>query len=70
MAQWMNLQWIKKFVNGMRLYITCEKSGGLHLAEPGLMAGWQAGRQANEIWARLEILKACCRSKNSIFRFV
>ena len=28
------------------------------------------GRQANEIWARLEILKACCRLKYSIFRFV
>ena len=39
----------------MQLYITCEKSGGLYLAEPGLMA--------DEIWARLEILKACCRSK-------
>ena len=49
-----------------RLYITCEKSGGLHLAEPGLTAG----RLADEIWARLEILKACCRSKNSIFCFV
>ena len=32
-----------KFVNGTRLYITCEKSGGLHLAEPGHTAGWQAG---------------------------
>ena len=29
----------------MGLYITCEKSGGLHLAEPGLTAGWQAGRR-------------------------
>ena len=29
-----------KFVNGTRLYITCEKSGGLHLVEPGLTAGW------------------------------
>ena len=66
MAQWMNFQRIEKFVNGTQLYITCEKSGGLHLAEPGLMAGWLA----DEIWARLEILKACCRSKNSIFRFV
>ena len=46
MAQWMNLQWIENFVNGTRLYTTCEKSGGLHLAEPGLTAGWQAGRQA------------------------
>ena len=43
----------RKFVNGTRLYITCEKSGGLHLAEPGLMAGWQAGWLADKIWARL-----------------
>ena len=34
-----------KFVNWMRLYITCEKSRGLHLVEPGLMAGRQAGWQ-------------------------
>ena len=27
-------------------------------------------RLADKIWARLEILKACCRSKYSIFRFV
>ena len=66
MAQWMNLQRMEKFVNGTQLYITCEKSGSLDLAESGLTAGWQA----DEIWARLEILKACCRSKNSIFRFV
>ena len=66
----MNLQQIEKFVNVMRLYITCEKSGGLHLAEPALTAGWQAGRLADEIWLRLEILKACCRSKNLIFCFV
>ena len=59
MVRWMNLQRIKKFVNLTQLYITCEKSGGLYLAEPGLMAG----RQADEIWARLDILKACCRSK-------
>ena len=54
MAQWMNLQRIEKFINGKRLYITCEKSGGLHLAELGLTAGWLAGRPADEIWARLE----------------
>ena len=35
---------------------TCEKSGGLHLAEPGLTAGWLAGLQ-NLNWVRLEILK-------------
>ena len=53
MAQWTNLQRIEKFENRTRLYITCGKSGGLYLAEPGLMAGWQAGSSADEIWARL-----------------
>ena len=66
MAQWMNLQRIEKFVNQTRLYITCEKSGGLHLAESGLMEGWLA----DEIWARPEILKLHCRLKYSIFHFV
>ena len=28
-----------------RSYITCERSGGLHLVEPGLMAGRQVVRQ-------------------------
>ena len=40
MAQGTNLQQIEKFVNRTQLYITFEKSGGLHLAEPSLMAGW------------------------------
>ena len=44
MALWTNPQRIEKIVFRMRLNITCEKSGGLHLAESGLMAGWQAGR--------------------------
>ena len=66
MAQWTNFQRIKKFVNPMLLYITCENSGGLHLAEPGFTAGWQAV----EIKARLEVLKASCRSRYLIFRFV
>ena len=70
MAQWTDLQQIEKFVNRKQLYATYEKSGGLLLAEPGLTAGWLAGWLADEIWARLEILKACCRSKYSIFRFV
>ena len=48
MAQWTNLQRIEKFENRMRLYITCGKSGGLYLAEPGLTAGWLAGRLA--VW--------------------
>ena len=64
--QWTNLHWIEKFENLAQLCINCEKSGGLHLAEPGLtagwLAGWLAGSLADEIWARLEILNACCRS--------
>ena len=66
----MNLQRLKKFINLMRQYITCEKSEGLYLAEPGLTVGRQAGWLTDEIWARLEVLKACCRSKYLIFHFV
>ena len=44
--QWTNLQRVKIFVKSAQLYITCERSGGLHLVEPGLTAGrpavWQA----------------------------
>ena len=49
MAQWTNLQQIEVFVNPVRLYITSERSGVLHLVEPGLTAGRQAGRLAEEI---------------------
>ena len=42
--------------------------------EPDIIACWQVdwltGWLADEIWVRLEILKACCRSKYSIFCFV
>ena len=70
MVQWTNFQWIERFVHPTRLYITCEKSGGLYLVEPGLMAGGPAGWLADEICVRLESLKACCRFKYSIFCFV
>ena len=30
----------------------------------------QAGSAADKIWARPEILQACCRSKYLVFRFV
>ena len=30
----------------------------------------QAGSMSDKIWARYDILKACCRSKSLIFRFV
>ena len=53
---------------------TVINSGGLHLAEPDLTAGrlvsMQAANLVGEIWAKLEILKACCRSKYSISLFV
>ena len=39
MAQWTNFEQIKRFVNPTQLYITCEKSGDLHLVEPEV--GWQ-----------------------------
>ena len=43
----------------MRLCITCEKSGGLRPAPSGTQSDRMlAGRQAEEILARLEILKA------------
>ena len=34
------------FVNPPPLPLLCESSGVLHLAQPGLTAGWQAGWQA------------------------
>ena len=45
MAQWTNFQGAKRFINRTQLYIPCEKSGGLHLVEPGLMAGRLAVQQ-------------------------
>ena len=43
-----NLQWNNRLINLKRLYILCEKSGALCLAEPGLTAvGRQGGRQTN-----------------------
>ena len=51
-------------------FILCEISGALHLAQPGLMAGREAGRLANEIQVNFEIFKVGCRSKYSICRFV
>ena len=47
-----------------------EISGVLHLVEPGLTAGWQAGRLADEIQVNFEIFKVGCRSKYSTCRFI
>ena len=44
MAQWVNHLRNSIFVNPPLLPLSCEISVALHLAEPGLTAGWQAGR--------------------------
>ena len=46
MAEWVNRLWNNIFVNPLPLPLLCEVSGALHLAQPGLTAGWQAGRLA------------------------
>ena len=66
MAQWVNRLRNKIFVNAPPLPLLCEISGALHLAQPGLMAGWQA----DEIQVNFEIFKVGCRSKYSTCRFV
>ena len=43
MAQWVNRLQNNIFVNTLPLPLLCEISGALHLAQPGLMAGWLAG---------------------------
>ena len=63
MVQWTNLPRIEIFVNLARLYATSERSGGLYLRSGTGSYGRQSGNLADEIWARLEILKACSRSK-------
>ena len=45
MAQWVNRLRNKIFVNPPPLPLLCEISGALHLAQPGLTAGWSSGRR-------------------------
>jgi len=58
----------------MRLPFLCEKSGAIALAQPGLTAGWLAGRlagrPADETVLNLEIIKIIYRMKYSSFRDV
>ena len=74
MAQWVNRLRNNIFVNPPPLPLSCEISGALHLAQPGLTAGWPAGWpagwQADQIQAYFEIFKIGCRLKYSSFRFV
>ena len=46
MAQWVNLLRNNIFVNPPPLPLLCEISGALHLAQPGLTAGWPSVRPA------------------------
>ena len=41
MVQWVNRLQNNIFVNPPPLPLSCEISGALHLAQPGLTAGWQ-----------------------------
>ena len=68
MAQWVSLNRLQNniFVNPPPLPLSCEISGALHLAQPGLTAG----RQADEIQADFENFKIGCRLKYSMFGFV
>ena len=70
MAQWVNRLRNNIFVNLPPLSLLCEISGALHLAQPGLTAGWQAGRLADKIQVNFEIFKVGCRSKYLTCRFV
>ena len=70
MAHWANRLRNNIFVNPVPLPLLCEISGALHLAQPGLTAGWLAGRQADEIQVNFEIFKVGCRSKYSTCRFI
>ena len=45
MVQWVNRLRSNIFVNPLLLPLSCEISGVLHLAQPGLTAGRLAGRQ-------------------------
>ena len=70
MAQWVNRLRNNIFVNPPPLPLSCEISGALHLAQPGLTAGRQAGWLADEIQVNFENFKIGCRVKYSSFRFV
>ena len=70
MAQWVNHPRNNIFVNALPLPLLCEISGALYLAQPGLTAGKQAGRLADEIQVNFEIFKVGCRSKYLTCRFI
>ena len=66
MAQCVNRLRNNIFVNPLPLPLLCEISGVLHLAQPGLTAGWPA----DKIQVNFEIFKVGCMSKYSTCHFV
>ena len=64
MAQWVNCLRNNIFIIPSPLPLLCEISRALHLAQPSLMAGWQANKQ------NIENFKIHCRLKYLNFRFV
>ena len=70
MTHWVNRLQNNISVNPPPLPLSCEIFGALYLAQPGLTAGCQAGRQADEIQVNFEIFKIGCRLKYSSFCFV
>ena len=70
MAQWVNRLRNSIFVNPPPLPLSCEISGALHLAEPGLTAGRLAGWLADDLRVSFENFKLSCRLKYSSFCFV
>ena len=59
MAQWINILRKYSFVNPTRLPLLCRNSRAVALAEPGLTAGWLAGRRNA---GKFQIFKIHCRS--------
>ena len=53
MVQWVNRLRNNIFINLLPLFLSCEISGALHPAQPGLTAG----RLADEIQVNFEIFK-------------
>ena len=57
MVQWVNRLRNNIFVNLPPLPLLCEIFGVLHLAQPGLTAGWPSIQLADEIQVNFEIFK-------------
>ena len=59
MVQWINVLRNNSFINLTQLPLLCTNSRAIALAEPGLMAGWLAGRQNV---GKFQIFKIRCGS--------